>query len=219
MARLSDAEVYCKIGLPFEKRLLKKVTGVARRLIVIDTARGIALRRAEGHEDHGHAHSMLDPHIWLAPQLIKIQAATIAEALCAHDPANAGAFRADLQAFQSELDLLDADIREKLAPFAGREIFVFHPAFGYYTDAYGLRQIAIETDGKEPGSRSLAAVVDRAKSAGVKVIFAEQQFSPKTAAAVARQVGAEVITLDPLGHDCFQNLRFITDRIVYALSK
>lgn len=219
MARLSDADIYCKIGLPFEQRLLKKITGIARSLTVVDTARGIALRATEGREDHDHHQSMPDPHIWLAPLLIKIQAATITGALCARDPANAGAYRNNLQAFQSELDMLDAEIREKVRPFAGREIFVFHPAFGYYTDAYGLRQIAIETEGKEPGSRSLAAVVDRAKNRRVKAVFAERQFSPKTATAVARQIGAEVITLDPLERDCFQNLRFMTDRIIYALSK
>ena len=226
MSRLSRAAVFFMIGVPFEHALVQRLAAVCPDLKFVDTGKNVARRSMNEQEsDHQHSEDCVheagapDPHIWLAPLLIKIQAATITGALCARDPANAGAYRNNLQAFQSELDMLDAEIREKVRPFAGREIFVFHPAFGYYTDAYGLRQIAIETEGKEPGSRSLAAVVDRAKNRRVKAVFAERQFSPKTATAVARQIGAEVITLDPLERDCFQNLRFMTDRIIYALSK
>lgn len=221
IVRLSAADIFFTIGLPFERRLLQKMSGIASGLACVATTTGITLRTPEGHdhEDDRHHHGLHDPHVWLAPALIKTQAERICAALCVRDPDGSEHYRRNLRTFHDELETLDRELREKLAPFAGREIFVFHPAFGYFTDAYGLRQVPIEIEGKEPGSRSLAAVIERARDRGVKVIFAERQFSPKTAQTIARQIGADVVLLDPLARDCFENLRFVADRIVDAFRK
>jgi len=219
LARMCSADLYFTIGLPFEKRLVKKISGITSHLTVVNTAQGISLREDAGHDEHHHDSGQGDPHIWLAPALIKQQAATMCAALCHHDPESAAYYRDNLSRFHAELDALDSEIKIKLAPFAGKEIFVFHPAFGYITDTGGLRQTAIEVQGKEPGAQSLTALIDRARKQRVKVLFAERQFSAKTSEAVARQLGAEVIILDPLAKDCFENLRFITDRFVYAFRK
>jgi zinc transport system substrate-binding protein len=210
---LSRADIFFKIGLPFEDRLLGKIGGILKNAAVVDTRQGIALRAAEDHDDHGGGHAGPDPHIWLAPKLIRHQAQTICEALCLRDAANCAAYRRNLAAFQAELDSLDAELAGRLSSFAGRELFVFHPALGYFADAYKLKQIPIEMAGKEPGSKSFAALVGRARAAGVKTIFAERQFSPKSAQAVAAQIGAEVAMIDPLARDCFQNLREIAGMI------
>lgn len=219
MARLSEADVYCRIGLPFEERLFQKISGTMQKTLIVDTRKGIQLRPVDAVDEHDREQGSFDPHIWLSPRLILIQAGTICDSLCAKDPDHAALYREKLKTFKAELERLDADLGKKLAPFTGRDIFVFHPAFGYFADTYGLKQVAIETAGKEPGSKSLAAVVDRARKQGVKVIFAERQFSPKSASAVALQVGADVMTLDPLGRDCFQNLTSIADAVVSALTR
>lgn len=219
IALLNNADLYFTIGLPFERQLTAKICTTRTRLRCVDTTRGIPLRQVEGHTHHGDGYRTTDPHIWLSPPLIKIQATTIAEALCTCDQGNAHIYRENLKRFHADLDVLDAEIREKLSPFAGRDVFVFHPAFGYFADTYGLRQVAVEIEGKEPGSRHLATLVERAKENRVRVIFAERQFSRKTAEAFARQIGADVVVLDPLAEDCFENLRSIADLFANALTK
>jgi len=210
---LSQADMFFKIGLPFEDRLLGKIGGILKNAAVVDTRQGIALRPAEDNDAHGGERAGPDPHIWLAPKLIRQQAQTICEALCLRDAAHCDIYRRNLAAFAAELDVLDAELGRRLAPFAGREIFVFHPALGYFTDAYKLKQVPIEMAGKEPGSKSFAALVGRARAVGVKTIFAERQFSPKSAEAVAQQIGGQVEMIDPLARDCFQNLRDIAEKI------
>jgi zinc transport system substrate-binding protein len=210
---LSQADVFFKIGLPFEDRLLGKISSILKNAAVVDTRKGIALRPSEDNDAHAGEHAGPDPHIWLAPKLILQQAQTICEALCQRDAAHCAVYRRNLAAFQTGLEALDAELSRRLAPFAGREIVVFHPALGYFTDAYKLKQVPIEMAGKEPGSKSFAELVSRARTAGVKTIFAERQFSPKSAEAVAQQIGAEVVMIDPLARDCFQNLREIAEKI------
>ena len=216
---LTQADIFFKIGLPFEERLLGKIGGILKNAAVIDTRQGIALRPSEDTDAHAGEHAGPDPHIWLAPKLIRQQAQTMADGLCTRDAAHCAVYRSNLAAFQAGLDALDAELSRRLAPFAGREIFVFHPALGYFSDAYKLKQVPIEMAGKEPGSKSFAALVDRTRAAGVKTIFAERQFSPKSAQAVAAQIGAGVVMIDPLGKNCFENLRSIADQIAAAFNK
>jgi len=219
MAMLTDADIYFKIGLPFEDRVFHKITGITKNILVCDTTRGIKLLPLDKGDEAAHGHGgRQDPHIWLEPMRIKAQAGIICAALCARDPLHADDYRKNLMRFTADLFVLDAEIRKKLEPFRGRDFFVFHPAFGYFAEAYGLAQVAIETAGKEPGSKSLAAVLDRAQKSGATVIFAERQFSSKSAEAVARQIGAQVIILDPLARDCFQNLTLLADRIASSFS-
>lgn len=213
VAALSGADIFFTIGLPFEERLLKKITGFAAQVRLVDMRGGISLRPADDHDEDGHGQAGRDPHIWLAPQLLKQQAANVCRALQQKDPAHGAAYERNFTQLASELDALDKELSRRLAPCAGRELFVFHPALGYFTDAYKLRQVAIEIEGKEPGSKSFAAIIERARAAGVKTIFIERQFSPKSAKAVAAQIGASVVTIDPLAPDCFENLRDIAEKI------
>jgi zinc transport system substrate-binding protein len=154
-----------------------------------------------------------DPHVWLSPRFARIQAATIAKALADADPARADEFRKNLAAVQQDLDRLDARLAAALAPLRGKTFFVYHPAFGYFADAYGLVQAPVEIEGKEPGARQLAALIARAKSEGVRVIFVQPQFSARSAEAVARAIGGAVVPIDPLAGDYEANLLDMADKI------
>jgi len=244
MARLAEARLFFAVGLPFEKRLLEKAAAVNPNLTVIDTRDGIALRRLAPAERDAHAaehpaeaaqhaagaaqHAAgaaerpgeaaePDPHAWLSPRNARIMAATIARALSAADPAGAADYRANLGALQDDLDRLDAGLAETLAPLKGKSFFVYHPAFGYFADAYGLRQAPVEIEGKEPAARQLAALVRRAKAEGVRVIFVQPQFSARSARALADAVGAAVVPMDPLAKDYIANLAQMAEKIRAAL--
>lgn len=159
------------------------------------------------HDHHGHEHEAGDPHIWLSPKLLKIQAHTVADALAAADPAHKDDYRANLEAVEKELDALDAEIREMLAPHKGKAFFVFHPAWGYFAEDYGLRQIAIEVKGREPSDHELTEVQNQAKKEGAKVVFVQPQIPGRAAEAVAKVIGGKVDRIDPLSEDVAENLK------------
>ncbi|MFO7596447.1 MAG: zinc ABC transporter substrate-binding protein [Desulfocurvibacter africanus] len=174
-------------------------------------------------EEHGHAqadqhdHGGLDPHIWLSPRLVKIQAANILEGLKAVDPVNAATYEANFQAFLSELDALDARIRAVLASASSKEFLVFHPSWGYFAQDYGLVQIPIEIEGKEPKPQELVALAGFASKHRIRAIFVQPQFSRATANVVAREIKAELIVADPLAGNWDSNLLQVAERFRLAL--
>jgi len=223
VAELNSAKVYFSMGMLFEERILAKVTAANPDLAVVDCRRGIELRTIEEGEAHEGAHEgegeerekagQLDPHVWLDPRLAKVIASNIRDGLKAVDTAHGCDYDANLAEVQKDLDDLDADLRRQLAPLKGQVFMVFHPAFGYFARAYGLRQLAVETGGKEPGARQLAALIAEARQRGIRVVFVQPQFSKKSADTVAKAIGGAVVPIDPLARDYIANLREVGAKI------
>jgi len=225
MAALEEARVFFRIGVPFEERILTKISSVFADLEVVDTRLSIALRRVDSSldpESHAgeaaaHGEGSLDPHIWLDPKLARIQAGTVCSTLCRIDPAHSSDYRKNLDDLVKDLDELDARISELLAPYRGEAIYVFHPAFGYFTDSYGLRQVAVETGGKEPGARELAGLASRMREDSVRVVFTSPQFAGAFVRSLGDALGCRVVRLDPLARDYLKNLEQIAQEIALAL--
>jgi zinc transport system substrate-binding protein len=159
----------------------------------------------------------LDPHIWTDPLRVKQQAVNVRDGLIAVAPAERARFEAGYARYAAELDALDAELRQVLAGKTERQFMVFHPAWGYLARTYGLKQIPIEVEGKEPGPQALARLIDKAKADGVRVIFVQKQFSRSAADAVARAIGGEVVELDPLAEDFIGNTRIAVQAIARAM--
>ena len=219
MARLAHARLYFRIGVAFEDRLVAKMRETYPDLRIVDTRRGIVPRSMDEGGDLGDHHHLgkPDPHIWLNPRLVKIQSRTICDALKQADPDHAADYERNLRGFEADLDAVDAMIARLLAPLKGGEFFVFHPAFGYFGDAYGLRQVAVETGGKEPTARQLSALIARAKRQHVRLILVQQQFAAAGAKAVADAIGGAVVAVDPLAEDYLENLRRIAAAVAESL--
>ncbi len=147
-----------------------------------------------------------DPHVWLSPRLLKTQARTVAETLQSLDPDHAKEYQENLRLLDARLDQADRSIREKLQPLGGKAMFVFHPAWGYFADEYGLRQVAIQIEGKEPTDQELTELQVQARREKVGVIFVQPQFASGAAEAVARAIGARVEPLDDLAPDVLAGL-------------
>lgn len=175
----------------------------------------------EGHDhandEHDHEHGAPDPHVWLNPLFAEHQARLMTDALIALDPENAADFERNFASLSAELRAADKHIAAALAPFKGRAFFVFHPAYGYFADRYGLIQTPVEEAGKEPSARRLVALIDRAKSSGVKLIFVQPQFPTKCAEAVAEAIGGAVMPMDDLARDYLNNLDDLAAKISRAL--
>jgi zinc transport system substrate-binding protein len=147
---------------------------------------------------------------------MKTVAAAVCDDLCRLRPDQCEGFRARMEAYAAALDAIDGRISLRLAPLAGQEVLVLHPAFGYLLRRYGLRQIAVEVDGKEPAARSLARLIDRARNSGTTVLFVQPQFAGRSAEAVAEAIGGRVVELDPLAANHLANLEVMVDRIASA---
>ncbi len=232
LAALGEAEILFTIGVPFETALLKKIRPLYPDLKIVPTDTGMVKRHmnaehahdhAEEHdhadhaEEHDHAaaceacggHEGDDPHVWLHAGNAAVMAQNMFQAL-----QESGAGDADkLQALQQSLRTLDEETAARLAPFKGRRFYVFHPSFGYFADAYGLEQIAIELDGKSPSPRQLADLVESARADGVKVVFVQKQFPTESARAVADAIGGTAAPLDPLAEDVMASLNQIAEAI------
>ncbi len=218
MEDLGRAKLYGFLGLPFEGPLVEKLKTVFPNLVIVDLREGLKLRTGENHHDEGgveHVHGAADPHVWLDPVLLKTMAVTAEAALAKMVPGRAPQFAANRQALALELDKLDAQVSETLTPARGREFFVFHPAFGYLADRYGLKQTAVEHEGKAPGARRLSELAEQIKKDGVHALFIQPQYSTAEAKALAESAGLPLVTLDDLAADYPENLL----RIAHALAE
>lgn len=222
---LGRAKTFFKVGMPFEERLIEKIAKVRANIEIVDTAAKIDKRLAEPCTEHDHAHASAarhadadyDPHVWLSPPNLKIQAANIAAALERADSAHAAEYRANLKKLEAELDALHDNIAARMKPFAGRAMYVFHPAFGYFADCYALKQEAVQSEGRQPSLKQLRELIQRAKAAKAKTVFIQPQFDPRSAQTVAQAIGGKALPLNDLSKDVLANLREIAEKVEIAM--
>jgi zinc transport system substrate-binding protein len=204
---LSSAKVLFTIGVPFENSFLPTIEDSLPSLEIVDTSAGIKKRALDGNA------AIQDPHVWLSPRLVKVQAGNIYSALKELDPAGADEYKKGYDTLVKELDDVDKELTNALAPYAGNKFFVFHPAFGYFGDDYRLTQIAFETGGNEPSPSALEEIIRHAKEESVKIVFVQPEFSQNSAKAIADAIGGAVVNLSPLNPDYSNNLRHIAEEI------
>jgi zinc transport system substrate-binding protein len=211
MVKLSKCKLYFAIGVPFEASWLPRITRTNSSIRIVHTDKNIEKRQmATAHSSHGNpdpTDDIKDPHIWLSPPLVKIQAETILNALVAENPAASRQFKENYSRFIQSIDTLDSELRETLSGIQTTDFMVFHPSWGYFADTYGLKQIPIEIEGKSPKPAQLKSLISFAKRENIKIIFAQPQFSTQNAEMVAKSIGGKVVFADPLAFEWSENLR------------
>ena len=118
-----------------------------------------------------------------------------------------------MAALFERIDAVHRNIQRRLAPFRGRSFYVFHPGFGYFADTYGLKEQAIEAEGRAPAPKQLKALIEKARAEGVKTIFVQSQFDPHAATAIAEALGGRIVPIDGLAKDVPENLETIASKI------
>jgi zinc transport system substrate-binding protein len=236
MTRLSRTKIYYAIGVPFESVWLKKITAANPEMRVVRTDAGIdkipmgyhshSEKQAQHHskqtppeKNSKHHRETPDPHIWLSPPLVRHQAESIFQALVHVDPANHSIYKGRYTEFANELAEIHQELTSLFDGKHGLEFIVFHPSWGYFADAYGLKQVAIEIEGKAPKPAQLAKLIAHCKEHSIKVVFVQPQFSAKSAELVAREIGGQVIVADPLAENWSENLRMVAKKFQTALKK
>lgn len=230
MIALAKTRIYFALGINFEQTWLTKFSAANPTMQIVHTDEGIEKipmvdhshaaenqsSPASGHNhhdsgpqstQHDHEHGAMDPHIWLSPPLVKIQAKHMRDALVQADPANTATYQANYDQFSRQIDALDAELKATFAGKEGLEFIVFHPAWGYFAHTYGLKQTPIEIEGKEPKPAQLKQIIEHAKEHHIRVIFTQPQRSSRSAETIARAIGGKVVFADPMALDWADNLR------------
>lgn len=208
-AGLNEARLIFSVGLiDFEQALLSKIED---REKIVNLSRGISpIAGSCAHEGHAHG---VDPHVWTSPKALQQIAANAFEAIRRTWP-DSVKYAVNYERLRQKLEQLDARTAEKLAASAPAYFIIYHPAFTYYARDYGLRQEAIESDGKEPSAKRLAELIRKARKDGVQRIFYQSQFPASTVEVIARDIDAEAVRVDPLREDVLQGIEEFTDLIV-----
>lgn len=161
---------------------------------------------AGGHHHHHH-HGENDPHTWVSPANVKIMAKNIYDALVKEDPKNSSYYKSNYEKFLNEIKATDRKIKKILIDVeTGSKFLVFHPSWGYFARDYGLTQLAIEVEGKEPKPKMLRKIIDYAKKENIKAVFTQLEFSDKSSRAIAAELNVKVIKETPLAKDWSNNL-------------
>lgn len=223
VAELAKADLYVRVGVPFESAWMERIQAANPEMPILDLRDGLPLRAQEAHDhEHGDGHGSdrrhdesnhssttpeMDPHIWTSPILVRKMAVAIRDRLSALDPAGAALYAQNQERFDAALVDLHQRIQASLTGLESRAFLVYHPAWGYFADTYGLEQVPIQRAGKEPGPRRLAALIEQAKATGTRAIFVQPEFDKRTAEQVARSIGGRVEVATPLAADYAANLQ------------
>ncbi|MFC1863154.1 metal ABC transporter solute-binding protein, Zn/Mn family [Thermodesulfobacteriota bacterium] len=226
MKDISKTSLYFAIGVPFEKRWLPKIMSTNPEMKIIPTDQGTQKIPMSVHhhgKDEGsekevqHEHENLDPHIWLSPPYVILQARQILVALQETDPGHRLEYENNYKRFIQEIIGLDKELRDLFQDKQGLQFMVFHPSWGYFAQAYGLKQLPIEIEGKEPKPARLREIIKHARENNIKIILVQPQFSAKSARQLAKEINGIVVFADPLAENWTANLRKQSEVIREAL--
>ncbi len=220
LTSLTRTRLYMKIGYTgFEMTWMEKLVSANSKMAIADLSEGVDLIMEEAmheplNEDHeGHHHGGIDPHIWLSPSNVKIIAGNIYKALLQYYPEYKEEFSANLGSFMTELDSLNRYISEQLRDLTSRSFFTYHPSLSYFSRDYNLVQYPLELGGKTPSPAHLKEMIDIGKEENIGLVFLQMQFDQKNAEVLARELNAEIVQINPLDPEWYQQMKFIADKL------
>ncbi len=211
MVELKDSAIYFAMGLPFEKSWLDRVRSQFPGIVFSNMHRNIPLRKMDDdcgtHHHHHHHHGTHDPHLWMDPViLIQLAQNTVTE-LLKKDSSNRETYIKNHLELKKELQVLHDEVVDIFKNSTGHSFLVYHPAWGYFAERYGLIQVAVEVDGKEPSASEMAGMIDFIKEKGVEKIFVQKQFSSSVVRSLSEETGVEAVMLDPLEENVIESIR------------
>lgn len=221
MKALSKSSAYLRIGqITFETAWMDKLQSVSPKMKVYDTSDGVTFISEsawekddeevhdDDHDSHSHAYN---PHIWLSPELVKILAQNIFKALAEIYPDNKEAMQKNLEHFSAQCDSTHQALNEQLGQAKGTSYIVYHPVWTYLANEYGLKQIAIEHNGKEATADKLKDIIDFAHEQNIHIIFVQKEFSNAQAQTIAEQIDGKVAIMNPLDYNWFQTMKAFSE--------
>jgi zinc transport system substrate-binding protein len=210
MKSLADAMVYLRIGhIGFEQAWISNIKDINPDLRIVDLSANLPLRGID--YTHGeHSHRGVDPHIWMSPANMEMMARLVFSEMEKLFPENKPQLRRNYSKLMLEIKDANRFASTELAGHKGESFLIFHPSLGYYADAYGLTQMSIEYEGKEPSPAHMKEIIDMARFAEIKTIFVQQEFDIRNAEVIAKEIGAKIVQINPLSLDWPGEMKRIT---------
>jgi len=210
MEKFNKASLYFSIGVPTEEaNILPKIGNV--KVIYLQN------EVASVYKERTFASGGRDPHIWLSPKRVKVMIESITREMCKLDEANKNTYIKNAETYIKQLDELDKQISSILDNVKNKKFIVYHPAFGYFADDYGLQMYALEQDGKEATPQHLQEMIDLAKKENIKVIFYQEEIDSSQSEAFAEEIGGKAIQLSPLAADYIGNLKIMAETMTEVM--
>lgn len=210
MADLEDADVYFSIGVPTETvTILPQLSNTY--VVSLDSAVRVV------YEDRMFTEDSRDPHIWLSLKRVKIMVQTIATTLSSLDTANAVTYQANAADYIAQIDALIVSMQNSFDAATKDTFLVYHPAFGYLADEFGLTMISVEEEGKEATATHIQEVIDDALANDIHTIFYQSEISSEQVNSIAEEIGGTAVVLDPLSADYLANYQVMVNAILGAL--
>lgn len=220
MKELSSSTTYFRIGhIEFEKAWMSRLQDLNPEMDIIDLSVNAELIESEHNHETGHHQHGVDPHIWTSPKEVKKLTELIYQYFVKQYPESKPEFDINYKAFNNEIDSLNSYLESQLQAYQGRKFLIFHPALSYIARDYGLQQITIEIDGKEPTPANIQKIIEVAKKEDIKVVFVQNQFSTHNAEVIANEIKGRVVQIDPLAYNWNESIKMIVDEIVKSYSK
>ena len=220
MVSLSKATAYFTIGITFEDVWLPKFKAVNSKMVILHADENIEKIPMKTHSYYSrsdHDHGLLDPHVWTSPPLVKTICKNILNGLVKIDTARQSIYTANHGKFEKKINRIHGELQSIFAGKKGLSFMVFHPAWGYFAEAYGLNQIPIEIEGKKPKPAQLKRLIEYARTHGIKIIFIQPQVSDQYAKIIAKAIDGKVVIADPLAYDWIENILKQADKFKSVL--
>jgi len=210
MEKFSKASLYFSIGVPTEKANILPNVGDVKVVSLQDEVASV-------YPDRTFESGERDPHIWLSPKRVKVMIEAISREMGELDEANKDTYAKNAKSYIEQLDELDKQILSSLEGVQSKKFIVYHPAFGYLADDYGLKMYALEEEGKEATVQHLQEMIDLAKEENIKAIFYQEEIDSSQSEAFAEEIGGKTIQLAPLAADYIGNLKRMAETMAEVM--
>ncbi len=220
MEQIANAQIYVQVGsgIDFEMTWIDKIKSLNQNMIVINDSKGItfipSIENISTTEKNGENVSSTgitesDPHVWVSPKNAQLMVENIYQGLVKIDPQNKEYYLINKENYLKELRNLDKNIIYELSNQKGSKILVYHPSWGYFCHDYGMTQIAIEKEGKDPTPKEMMNIINLSKKNNITAIFISPQYNTRNSEVIASEIGAKLIFVDELAPNYVDNMKKI----------
>ena len=203
LTKFSDADIYFSMGVPADiQNILPKAKQFNQNIKIVKLADKVA----QEYDNRIFPNGSRDPHIWLSPKRVISIVEIIRDELIELNPEKEQLYKENTVDYIDKIKETDQKVENILNKKENNYMLVYHPSFGYFADEYNLKMVAVEEGGKEATAKHLQEIIDFAKENNIDKIFHQAEIDSRQTQALAEEIGAELVKLDPLAEDYLNNL-------------